>query len=106
VTIAEGDRLHYFVQLPGVFSVVDDRPTYEYEDPGKPFGGVYYARLRTTSRGLKVRIQARELDLVETQPAEVLANGLVLAVTIGDDTFSRHLKCTTTLRAVRCVSTN
>jgi hypothetical protein len=106
VTIAEGDRLHYFVQLPGVFNVVDDRPTYEYEDPSKPFGGVYHAKLRTTRRGLKVRVRARELDLVDTAPAEVLANGLVLAVTIGDDTFSRHLKCTTTLRAVRCVSTN
>ncbi len=106
VTIAEGDRLHYFAQLPGVFTVIDDRPTYEYDDPSKPFSGVYHAKLRTTRRGLKVRMQARQFDIVDTEPAESLENGLVLAVTVGDDTFSRHLKCTSTLTAVRCVSTN
>jgi hypothetical protein len=51
-------------------------------------------------------MQARQLDLVDTEPAEVLENGLVLAVTVGDDTFSRHLKCTSALTRVRCVSTN
>jgi len=104
VTLAEGDRLHYFVQLPGVFSIIDDRPTYEYIDEIGALGGVYHARLRTTRRGMRARIRARQIDLVTTEPGEVLANGLVLAVTVGDDTFTRHLKCANVNAAVRCLS--
>jgi len=107
ITVAEGDRLHYFVQLPGVFTLTDERPSYEYVDETGSIGGVYHARLRTARRGMRTRMRARDLNLVDTQPGELLANGLVLAVTIGDDTFTRHLKCTTTSTSVvRCVSTD
>ena len=104
ITVAEGDRLHYFVQLPGVFTVIDDRPTYEYVDETGAIGGVSYARLRTTRRGLRARIRAHQLNLVATEPGEVLESGLVLAVTVGDDAFTRHLKCNTTDTVLRCVS--
>jgi hypothetical protein len=104
VTVAEGDRLHYFVQLPGVFTKTDDLPSYEFEDPTGAFAGVYHAKLRTTSRGLRMRMQAKQIGIVATEPAEVLENGLVLSVTVGDDTFTRHLKCVSTLTRVRCVS--
>lgn len=104
ITIAEGDRLHYFAQLPGVFWMTNDAPTWVYEDPSGAFGGIYMAQLRTTKEGVKARFLARLVNLVDTEPAEQLANGLVLAITIGDDTFTRHLKCTSNLRVVRCVS--
>lgn len=106
ITVAEGDRLHYFVQVPGAFLQVDDRPTWEYDDPSGTLAGLERARLRTTRRGVRARFVARKLGLVDTAPAEELENGLVLAVTVGDDTFSRHLKCTSGLTAVRCVSRN
>ncbi len=106
VTVAEGDRLHYFVQLAGAFTRIDDKPTYEYEDPTASIGGIYRARLRHTARGFRARFQARQLNLVDTQPAEELASGLVLAITIGDDTFTRHMKCASSLSVVRCVSTD
>ena len=106
VTVAEGDRLHYFVQLPGVFTLVDDRPTYYYDDPDASVGGIYRARLRQTSRGFRAKFLARQVDLVDTEPAEELSSGLVLAITIGDDTFTRHMKCTSSLSVVRCVSTD
>ncbi|MFN2427542.1 MAG: hypothetical protein ABR587_13960 [Candidatus Binatia bacterium] len=106
ITMAEGDRLHYFVQLPGVFTITDDRPTYEYLDETAALGGIYKAKLRTTRRGIRARIRAKQVDIIDTEPGEVLENGLVLAVTIGDDTFTRHLKCTTPVASVRCVSSN
>lgn len=104
VTLAEGDRLHYFVQVPGAFTKTDDRPTYEYDDPDGSIAGLQRAKLRSARRGVRARFVARQLGLVDTEPAEVLENGLVLAITIGDDTFSRHLKCTSGLTSVRCVS--
>ncbi len=106
ITVAEGDRLHYFVQVPGMFTKTDDRPTWEYEDPDGTLAGLQRAKLRAARRGVRARFVARRLEIVDTEPAEELANGLVLAVTVGDDTFSRHLKCTSSLRAVRCVSRN
>ena len=107
ITVAEGDRLHYYVQLPGVFSLVDDRPTYEYIDAAGSLGGVYYARLRKTRGGMRARIRARAIDLVDTDPGETLESGLVLTFTIGDDAFTRHLKCTATSTSIlRCASTD
>jgi len=105
-TIAEGSRLHYLAQLPGVFIPADKAPTYMYSDPTGAFGGVYKAQLRRTRLGMRARFQARGLDLLETVPGEALPGGLVLAITIGDDTFTRHLKCTTGPSLVRCVSTD
>lgn len=105
-TIAEGGRLHYFAQLPGVFLKADKAPTYMYDDPTGALGGVYKAQLRRTKRGMRARFQARGLNLVETVAGEPLPGGLVLAITIGDDTFTRHLKCASSSSLVRCVSTD
>ncbi|MFN2377458.1 MAG: hypothetical protein ABR538_13045 [Candidatus Binatia bacterium] len=104
ITIGQGDRLHYFAQLPGLFSLIDPAPTYRYEDPTGSNGGILRAQLRTRRRGLKARILARQFELVDTAPGEELPGGLVLAVAIGDDTFARHLKCTASLSRVRCLS--
>jgi len=104
ITVAEGDRLHYFVQLPGVLTLIDDRPTYEYVSETGELGGVSYARLRATRRGFKARIRAHQLDLVDTEPGEILESGLVFAVTVGDDTFTRHLRCNTSETVLRCIS--
>lgn len=106
VTIAEGDTLHYFVQLPGVFTVIDQKPTYSYQDDTGALGGVLRARLRTTRRGMRARLKARQVDLVATIPGQPLESGLVFAVTVGNDTFTRHLKCNTSGARVRCRSTN
>jgi hypothetical protein len=107
ITVAEGDRLHFYVQLPGLFTQVDDRPTYEYIDETGAVGGVYFARLRRTRTGMRARIRARALDLVDTVPGETLENGLVLSFTIGDDAFTRHLKCTPTSTSIlRCTSSD
>lgn len=107
VTIAENDRIHYFAQLPGVFVLSNDAPTWVYSDPTGELGGIYRAQLRTTKRGgVRALFLARKLNLVSTIPAEPLPDGLVLAIRVGDDTFTRHLKCTTSLRSSRCASTD
>ena len=106
VAIAQGEKLHYFVQLPSVFSQTNDAPTYVYEDPAGTLGGIIYAQLRTNRRGVRAIFRARGLSLVSTLPAEDLTKGLVVAVTIGDDTFTRHLKCTSSLQSARCASTD
>ena len=104
VTLAEGDRLHYFVQLPGSFELKNSRPTWTYEDPDGSIGGVLRAQVRGSAAGMRLRLMARGMNLVDTLPAEELSSGLVLAITIGDDTFVRRLTCGSTLRAVRCAS--
>jgi hypothetical protein len=104
LTIAEGDRLHYYVQLPGVFTLKNGRPTYVYEDPTGAIGGVLRAQIRGGAGGMRIRLLAKGIDLVDTTPGEMLPAGLVLAVTVGDDTFTRHLRCESTLNSIRCSS--
>ncbi|HEY2776222.1 MAG TPA: hypothetical protein VGK20_19430 [Candidatus Binatia bacterium] len=106
IAVAEGDQLHYFAQLPGVFHLVNGAPSWSFEDTSGSFAGILKAELKTTKDGVKASFLARQLNLVTTQPAQALPNGLVVAVTIGDDTFTRHVKCSSSLQAVRCKSTN
>jgi hypothetical protein len=102
-TIAEGNRLHWFAQLPGTF-VASGGTKWSYDDPSGSLGGIFRARIRATMGGLRIRVAARGLNLVDTAPADPLPRGLVLGVTVGDDTFTRRLRCRSSLSVVRCTA--
>lgn len=102
-TLAEGNRLHWFAQLPGAFTALGGSK-WNYEDPSGSLGGVIRARIRASMGGLRIRVIARGLGLVDTVPADPLPHGLVLGVTVGDDTFTRRLRCRSTLGSVRCAA--
>lgn len=105
IALVENERLHYFAQLAGAFVQTDARPTYTYQDPSGSVAGVRRVRLRATPSGVyRLTLIARKVGLVDTQPAETLADGLVLSVNIGDDAFSNQLACVSSLRSVRCAS--
>ena len=100
-TVAEGDRLHWLAQLPGSFTA-DGATMWTYDDPSASIGGVSKARIRATMGGLRIRVTAKGVNLVDTVPADPLPRGLVLGVTIGDDAFTRRLACRTSIGSVRC----
>lgn len=102
-TVAEGDRLHWLAQLPGSF-VADGPGQWSYDDPSASVGGVLRARIRASMGGLRIRVIARGVNLVDTVPADPLPRGLVLGVTIGNDTFTRRLGCRSSIGAVRCAA--
>lgn len=105
ISLSEGDRLHYLAQLPGVFTPKGSRPTFVYNDSTGSIAGIRKARIKAAGGGLyRLVLMARGLNLVATQPAETLPRGLVFSATIGDDAFSNHLTCASSLRSVRCAA--
>lgn len=99
--VAERDRLHWLAQLPGSFSA-EGSALWTYDDPSAAIGGVVRARIRATTGGLRLRVTARGVSLVDTVPADPLPRGLVLGVTIGEDAFTRRLACRSSIGSVRC----
>jgi len=102
VSLVEGDRLHYFASLAGEF-VVKKPGVYAYEDADGEHSGVRRARIKVRGSFIKATLSARGFDILDTVPAETLAN-LVLSLTIDDDAFTSLVTCTSTLRSIRCAA--
>jgi len=105
ISLAEGDRRHYHAQLTAAFVRKGSPAAFVYKDRTGSIGGIVSARIRPVETGLyRMVVVARGVNLVDTQPLEILPHGLVMTATIGDDAWSNRLPCATSPQSLRCAA--